>query len=132
MAKVMDWIDTWLPTEVSWRTHPFPLRMEEIRQDGTLILRMEIPGVDPDEDIDVVIDDGTLTVSGRRAERDQAAQRSEFAYGEFVRMVALPRGVDEESVHASYQGGILEITMGITDAMTSPRHIPIHADEATP
>lgn len=132
MTKVMDWIDAWLPGEVSWRNHPFPLRMEEIRQDGQLILRVEVPGVDPDKDIDVAIDRGTLTVSGRRVESDQTADRSEFSYGEFMRVITLPRGVDEESVTASYRGGILDIRMDMDVAKADPRHVPIERGDATP
>ena len=132
MTRVMDWIDAWLPTDVAWRNHPLPLRMEEIKQDGQLIVRVEIPGIDPEKDIDIVIHDGSLTVSGRRVESEQTAQRSEFSYGEFMRMVTLPRGVDEESAKASYQGGILEITMATTGVEAAPRHVPIERTEQLP
>lgn len=132
MTKVMDWIDAWLPGDALWRTHPFPLRMEEIRQDGQWILRVEVPGVDPDKDIDVAIDRGTLTVSGRRVESEQDVDRSEFSYGEFMRIVTLPRGVDEESVKASYRGGILDIRMDINAARADPTHVPIARGDVAP
>lgn len=132
MAKVMEWIDAWLPTDLAWRIQPFPIRLEEIREDGMLRLRMEVPGVDPAKDIDIVVDDGTLTVSGHRSESEQAAERSEFSYGAFTRVVALPRGVDEESVKACYRGGILEITMPWAQTPSTPRHVPIDGGDTSP
>lgn len=132
MTKVMDWIDAWLPTEVARRHHSFPLRMEQIRQDGRLIVRIEAPGIDPPKDIDIVIDSGTLTISGRRIESEETAERSEFSYGEFMRMITLPRGVVEESVTAFYRSGILEISMELDDAAATPRHVPVQRGDATP
>lgn len=132
MAKVLEWIDAWLPTEVPWRNPQFPLRMEETRQDGQVIVRVEVPGINPARDVDVVIDEGTLTVAGRRLASEQTAERSEFSYGEFTRMVTLPRDVDEESARATYRDGILTITMATTGESAVTRHVPIDSGESTP
>lgn len=123
--RMMQWLDTWFPADVAWRTHPHSLRVEEIHGDDALTLRIEFPGVDPDKDIDVTVDNGHLTVSGRRREAAEAPHRSEFYYGEFLRSIPLPSGVDEGSVSARYADGILEITMGMTDGHKGQRHIPI-------
>jgi len=126
MAK-MQWWDAWWPADLNWRNQPEPVRMEEYRSDGMLTLRMEVPGVDPDRDMDIHIDDGTLTVAGRRCESEQVPERSEFHYGEFVRRVVLPRGVDEESVKARYHEGILEITMAMPEGTGIPRRVPVES-----
>ena len=72
-----------------------------------------IPGIDPERDVELTIDDGVLRISARREERlehkDKDGFRSEFRYGTFVRSVVLPRGVDEDDIKASYKDGILEI-----------------------
>jgi HSP20 family protein len=125
MGRVASLIDALLPMDFMSRNHGFPLRMEEIRADGSLTLRMEIPGVNPVRDIDICVEDGVITVSGERAETTQSPQRSEFSYGEFVRMVSLPRGVDEDSIHASYHEGILEIGMNVSTRAGNARHIAV-------
>lgn len=130
MASMLQWIDTWFPVDLTGRMRAVPLRMEELRQDGSLTLRMEIPGIDPAQDVDVCVDDGVLTVSGQRTESSEGPRRSEFAYGRFLRMVTLPRGVDEDSMKASYHDGILEITMALAAREEALRHIPIDAKPA--
>lgn len=123
MASMLEWIDTWFPMDL--RAHAFPVTLEEIRQDGSLTLRMEIPGIDPATDMEVRVDDGVLTVSGHRAESEAGLGRSEFAYGERSRMVALPRAVDEDSIRATYRDGILEIRMDVVTSREASRNIPI-------
>ena len=88
------------------------LRVEEYRDGNTLVVRTDIPGIDPDKDIDITVTDGTLHVAARRTEpahKDQPGYRSEVRYGEFSRSIALPRGANPEAVEASYIDGVLEI-----------------------
>jgi HSP20 family molecular chaperone IbpA len=120
-----DVLDALLPLDLMTRNHGFAVRMEEIRADGTLTLRMEIPGINPAKDVDVCVEEGVLTVSGERGESTQTPERSEFSYGRFIRMVSLPRGADEDSIRASYHEGILEITMDTKAHSGTPRHIAV-------
>ena len=80
-----------------------------------LVIRAELPGVDPDRDIDVSVDNGVLTIAAERQEsnREQLEKgyRSEFRYGSFVRQVRLPAGTSAEVVSAAYKDGVLEIRM---------------------
>jgi len=89
------------------------LRVEERHEDGALIIGVEIPGVDPEKDVDVSVADGLLSISAKREERSKDEQkgqyRSEFRYGEFTRRLRLPSGVDKDSVSAQYKDGILEV-----------------------
>lgn len=91
------------------------LRVEEFRDGEDLIVRVEIPGVDPDRDVRVSVSDGMLHVEGERREhsdhKEKHAYRSEFRYGAFVRDVALPPGVTEADVKATYGDGILEVRL---------------------
>jgi len=92
------------------------LRVEEMHDGDTLVIRVELPGVNPDKDIDVTVNDGVLQISARREKRDadkskNNGYRSEFHYGEFSRNLALPAGVDKSAVTAEYKDGILKVTV---------------------
>lgn len=130
MAK-MQWLSTRWPNDLGWWNQPHPLRMEECRQDGTLTLRLEVPGIDPERDIDIMLDDGVLSVSGSRSESAQAPHSSEFHYGEFLRCINLPRGVDEETVQAEYHEGILEISMDMAEEAGVQRRIPVRSSSSS-
>ncbi len=89
------------------------IRVEEIHEDETLVVRAELPGVDPEKDIDVSVSDGILHIGATRSEREEEKKdksyRSEFRYGSFQRDLTLPQGVDGKSVTAQYKDGILEV-----------------------
>lgn len=85
---------------------------EELREDA-YVLRAELPGVDPEKDVQLSVADGILTIHFERREQTAAAKRSEFRYGEFARSVRLPAGVDPEHVTAEYTDGVLEVMVPI-------------------
>jgi HSP20 family protein len=89
------------------------MRVEEMHEKDEVIVRAEMPGMDPDKDIDVWVDDGMLHISAKREQRsehkDKGGFRSEFHYGEFARTLTLPMGVDKDAVKATYKDGILEV-----------------------
>lgn len=100
------WFDLGLEPE-GW------LRVEEIREDGALVIRAELPGVDPDKDVEVSVSEGVLHISAKREDkreqRGKGGYRSEFRYGEFFRNLPLPSGVEPDAVAATYHDGILEV-----------------------
>lgn len=70
------------------------LRMEQYRDGNTLVIRTDLPGVDPEKDVDITED--RLQIDARREEpghKDQAGYRSELRSGEFSRSIPLPRGI---------------------------------------
>ncbi|HEY6155282.1 MAG TPA: Hsp20/alpha crystallin family protein [Candidatus Udaeobacter sp.] len=75
---------------------------------------VELPGL-PKEVIDISLHDGTLTISGERKRgsdnNGETAQRSERYVGTFRRSIALPTRVDPSKVIATYQDGILKVTL---------------------
>jgi HSP20 family protein len=74
---------------------------------------VELPGMRK-EDIDISLHDGTLTISGERkreSSNGKTAQRTERYVGTFRRSIALPTRVDPSKVNATYQNGILKVTL---------------------
>lgn len=105
------------------------MKVEEQRDDDHLIVRVEIPGVDPEKDIEVTILDGTLCIHAERRreakEEDEHRVRSEFRYGSFTRRVPLPRGATDDDVKASYRDGILEVSVPVAGKGPASTRIPI-------
>lgn len=112
--RLMDWFEGWLPSDLGPRwEHARSMRVEEFMREGSFVVRAEIPGIDPDRDVEVTVSDGLLTIHGERREEHREERRSEFSYGSFLRTVPLPKGVDASSVRASYQDGILEVQVAM-------------------
>lgn len=100
-------------------------RVEDYVQEGKYVLRAELPGLDPEKDVEVSVEDGTLTIHAERHEEQEEPHRSEFRYGSLTRSVALPEGADTEHVSASYDKGILQVTVPVPQAKGEGRRIEI-------
>jgi len=100
------------------------LRVEEFVDEGTLVVRAELPDIDPDKDVELSVANGVLHIRAQREEKtekkDKDVYRSEFRYGSFVRNVPLPEGVKEDDVTASYKDGILEVRVPIATEEEKP------------
>jgi HSP20 family protein len=106
------------------------LRVEEYRDGSTMVVRAELPGIDPDNDVDITVSGTTLTIAARREQksehRDKYGYRSEFQYGEFSRSIQLPLGTREEDIRASYTDGVLEVRIPTPDQDAAPsRRVPV-------
>ena len=110
-----------------------PIRVEEFVDGKNLVVRAEMPGVDPDKDVEITLTDGYLRIHAERQEKeehkDKNRYRSEFRYGSFSRSIPLPEGVKEEDIKASYKDGVLEVRTPLpedTAAQTeAPKKLPI-------
>jgi HSP20 family protein len=107
-----------------------PIRVDEYREDGTLVVRAELPGIDPDKDVEITVADGMLTIEARREEREEAGGRNwlrrELRSGAFRRTLALPEGVSESDIKASYKDGILEIRVPLpAQPVPEARKVPV-------
>lgn len=123
--RVADWFESLWGTD-TWRsTFPHSMRIEEFMRDGELVVRAEMPGIDPEKDLDITVDEGMLTITAHREAHAERRHRSEFTYGEFVRSLSLPSGVDSSSIAASYNDGILEVTVRMPSQAPSAQHIPV-------
>ena len=100
------------------------LRVEEYVDDGTLIVRAELPDIDPEKDVELSVANGVLHIRAQREEKTEKKEkdvyRSEFRYGAFVRDVALPKGVSGNDITASYKDGILEIRAPMAEEEKPP------------
>jgi HSP20 family protein len=105
------------------------MRVEEFREDGSLVVRVEIPDVDPEKDIEVTVDRDRLSIRAERTQRtddrDKHGYRSEFRYGSFHRILQLPAGTSEQDIQATYRDGILEVRLPIDQERASSAKIPI-------
>lgn len=126
LPYLMSWLDSLWPAEVDLALRAsHGIRVEEFSRNGDFVLRAELPGVDIDKDLDVTVGDGVLTIDATREQLTEEERRTEFNYGRFHRSILLPPGVDEDAVSATYQDGILEVTVHLP-AQTAERHaVPI-------
>jgi len=96
-----------------WHDMDNLLQVEEFREDGTLVIRADLPGINPDSDIELTVSDGMLYIRAERREEekreDKGYLRRELRYGSLSRALPLPDGITESDITATYQAGILEI-----------------------
>jgi HSP20 family protein len=125
-----DLMDMWSGSPFGAMSWPFrDIKVEEFVDGEQLVVRAEVPGVDPERDIDVSVENGVLTISAERRESNREkidrGFHSEFRYGSFVRQIRLPAGTSSEVVSATYKDGVLEIRMPKPSAEAASRRIQI-------
>lgn len=103
------------------------MRLEDEITDGHYEIRAEIPGIDPAKDIDITVCDGQLTIKAERSEKKELKGRSEFSYGSFVRTVSLPAGANEDDIKATYDKGILNVSVAISESAPAEKHVKVAA-----
>ncbi len=104
------------------------IHVEEFHDDGTLVVRADLPGIDPEKDLELTVADGMLHIEAERREEekkeDKGYLRRELRYGSLSRTLPLPVGMTESDIKATYKAGILEIR--IPEPKQEPaRKIPI-------
>lgn len=114
-----------------WQTRPterhFLPAAETYVRDGELTVRVDLPGIDP-KDVELSVEGGRLSIKGERKENQERKQDGrryrEVNYGRFERFVSLPKGIDPDSIKASYRNGVLEVTMKAPSELTTKK-VPI-------
>jgi HSP20 family protein len=91
-------------------------RVEQAVRDGRYVIRAELPGLDPDQDIEVTVEGRTLTIRAERCQEASGLYHSEFRYGCLTRSVRLRAKVDANNVTARYDKGILEVSLPMHEA----------------
>lgn len=129
LAEMFDWLEA--PLTVLRPVVGRPMRVEDFVRDGRYVIRAELPGVDPEKDVEITVADGVLTINAERREERADKHHSEFHYGTFSRKVTLPTGADEEHIEAIYGHGILEITVELATngAGKTARKIPVRQNQ---
>jgi HSP20 family protein len=114
--------------EVEPRGRMWTPAVDVVRDNGHLVVKADIPGIKPEE-IDIEVDDGMLTVSGKHEEttedKDEQFVRRERRYGAFLRRVALPEGVDAKQIKATAKDGVLEVTVPLPEDTPKPEPVRI-------
>ena len=101
--------------------------MDLCKIDDHYVLTADLPGVDPGS-VDVDVDNGTLTISAHRTARsDESAQwlSSERFYGTYRRQLSLGDGIDTGAISATYENGVLTVTIPVAEK-AKPRKIAIN------
>jgi HSP20 family molecular chaperone IbpA len=122
---LLDWLESpWSAMMPGGPNQTF--RVEDYTDDGTYMIRAELPGLNPEKDVEVTVDAGTLTIHAERREESKQERHSEFRYGSLTRSVPLPDGADVDKITAKYDKGILEVTVPVPEqAKAGPRQISI-------
>ena len=107
--------------------------IDVLQRDEDIVVRAELPGVRP-EDVDITVQNGLLTISGRREEVRQEERGGylvrERRSGSFRRSLQLPQDVDESKINARFENGVLEVTIHGATVVQEPKRIQIEGGES--
>ena len=119
--------------EEALSTATFAPPVDVYEDEHKITLKIEVPGIE-EKDIDVRIENNTLTVHGERKfekeEKEENFRRVERQYGSFTRTFTLPSTVDAEKVQADYEKGILKIQLP-KKAEAKPKQIKVNVGQKT-
>jgi len=105
------------------------IRLDEYRDGGQVVIRAELPGIDPAKDLELTVAEGALHIRAERHEEEKREEkgyrRRELRYGSFSRMLPLPEGVAASDVAAAYKDGMLEIRFPYPEAKAEAVRIPV-------
>lgn len=107
------------------------LAMDVVRRDGDVVLKLDLPGADPDS-IEVTTDRRVLTVSAKRSEQYGEQDRPvvrERVMGSFSRKIRLAETVEAEKIDARYENGVLTIVLPVAEK-AKPHKIEIKRPSA--
>ena len=144
--EVQDWFDRWadqfgmrLPDVFGNRLPEFwgasremggVMRIEETADEQGVTIRGEIPGIDPDKDVEITVDNGRLNIKAERHQQTEeevdGQTRSEFRYGSYRRSCELPAGASADDIVATYNDCILEIRIPVDVERSDAARIPVN------
>jgi HSP20 family protein len=122
----------------AWRHFPVEERgwapaIEVFEKGDKFVIKAEVPGM-KEEDVDVSVVGDTLTIKGEKRAESEVNEEDyyccERSYGSFFRSIALPSTVDPKKVEASYEDGVLEVTLPKA-AEVKTKKVPISAKKAS-
>ncbi|MCV7281566.1 Hsp20/alpha crystallin family protein [Mycolicibacterium flavescens] len=130
-------IDRWVrdffgpATADDWFAGAFTPAAEIVRDGEDALVRVELPGVDVEKDVNVEVERDYLVIHGER--RDERAEDKdgrtlrEVRYGSFRRAFKLPSHVSREAVSASYDAGVLTVRVAGAHRGAEPQRIAIES-----
>lgn len=112
--RFSDWMDDIFDEAFSWNSGTFVPELNVYETDKHFEITLALPGMSKN-DIDISMEDHTLTISGERKleheDNGRKFHRLESRFGKFRRSLPLPNIVDTEKVKASYENGVLTVTI---------------------
>jgi HSP20 family protein len=109
-----DIVDEMFNGSLNYKSDSFMPNVDVAENDTSFEISAELPGIKKD-DINIELDNGRLTISGERKfqneENAKNYHRVETKYGKFSRSFYLPDSINEESINAQYEDGLLNITI---------------------
>jgi HSP20 family protein len=103
--------------------------MDVVENDSTLTVRVDLPGMKPD-DVHVEVENDTLTISGEVGDTiEKEGERYHYRerrYGSFQRSVRLPNTLDTDKIEASFDNGVLNISIP-KQPQAQPKQITVKA-----
>ena len=97
----------------AWRAG---VALDVYRDNGSLVIKVEVPGVTPEE-LDVTVKDNVLTISGETSAEEEVKEENyvhrERRYGSFCRSVALPAEAEGDKADAAFEDGVLTVTIPV-------------------
>ena len=123
IGEMVDWLESVAPFRPVLTEGFIPI--EEYREEGGYVVRADLPGLDPDKDVTVTVDDGYLVIHGERRQEEHDEHHSELRFGSFSRRLPLPKGCTGDDVKASYSAGVLTVRMPADTTAPEPTRIPI-------
>ncbi|MFD9637512.1 Hsp20/alpha crystallin family protein [Streptomyces violascens] len=118
---LFSWVEAGLPSVPGIHN----IRIEEALTEEAYTLRAELPGIDPDHDVELTVTEGVLTLRAERKTETADKHHTEFRYGTFARSVRLPAGAQGDETTAEYKDGVLTITVPLTNPKVSTRTITV-------
>ena len=100
--------------------------LDGVRRDGDVLLRFDVPGIDPDS-IEVTVDRGVLSVSVKRQEEHTENDKffvRERSMGTFTRRMYLSKNLNADAVEAAYNNGVLEVRIPVLE-QAKPRKVEV-------
>jgi HSP20 family protein len=110
------------------------IRVDEYRDGDTQLIRAELPGIDPDNDVQLTVANGMLRINAQRSLEEKTEGRGyvrhELRYGRFTRSLPLAEGATEDDIAATYKDGVLEIRVPVSHepAQTEQKTIAVSHD----
>jgi len=115
----------------SWRdphTGAWSPGVDIVENEKAILLRVDLPGIE-EKDIDIQVEDGTLTLKAERKfekeTKDGNYHRVERAYGSFERSFSLPENVDGDNIAAAYNKGVLEVTLPKVEVQAKAKKVKV-------
>lgn len=117
-----------------WEESPeleFSPTTDVVRENGSLVVTAELPGINPEKDVQIMLDGDVLVIKGKKVAEKEMTEGDRYMrerhFGSFERRLPLPDGVDPDSIAATYDKGVLTVRVPMP-AATAPieaRSIPI-------